>query len=506
MKRINILFGTALLCASTAFISCSSDSDDVIQNNSEATQIAPQTITVAAPTISADGTDAKTRIAYTNGDDKISMEWASGDQIKVVTYQYESGTWNRKSGTATFDWVSGNTFTDSDASDKNPWTSNGTDRGQVISYNVGADGQVSQFESKTTSVTQTQAGNDNIDHLSTYYHAMLQYVSKYENPVFSSEWAEAAAQRCSSAPEGSAKFYQSSILMFDLNLPEDANLTQVTKLEVVASSNIFYTKNNHSDTPVNTITLNFSGITSSMSGQTLTGYFALPAADWTIPADTKLSLRVYYSASDYIEKNITINKDVTLKAGKLGKIATNSKGWSKLWTFTKSEDVYTVVTAGDAGLYYRANGESSIKFGDKANGVTWSFTDWTLNGSNLPGNVTLKANGYKGDITIATAGAGEGSYAGDNDSHTLAFTTTSAGKVYIAYRNKQGADDRNHQLFFKASDAESFEVVYSETSANISSATNRAGQVEYTATKGGIFVFKGGVETYVYAIKFVPSN
>lgn len=542
MKTKQYIFDTMLFCASAAFISCSSENDEIVQTPVEPTaEEVFTTITVGAPTIEADGA-GKTRVAFTY-DDGMTMEWEASDNIYISSFGLGTGSgstpnisYNRK-GSATYTTTEGGataTFTtESDLDD-------GKKTGYyVISYNLDISSNphktygYNAWKKKVIATEQTQAGNDNTAHLKDNYMALLLNVNSYTDPTFSQTWA--TANKSDALPEHSevekttgtvpvsevGKFIQSSCLKFDFQLPMDANLTAVKKMVVEAknssdeNANIFYNTSDHSDSPTNTITLNFTGLdtfSGNVKSQNLVGYFMLPAADWTIPANTTLNVKVFYGtgASDYIAKALTITSEKTLAAGKLGVFkSAKTTGWtgtstSKLWSFNTLTTGAKYDTESNSAIQVEESGLYMIGAKNSSNrSVSIAEGSGTKTFSNDAGGNSVTISKYAvipqfSDMTLATALS---SYHSATDSGNdfrgqITFDVTQAGTLYVIAKAASGG---TMKVVFQATDG----TYGAETTSTSTSDT----ELSCVATDPGTFrLYSATKGMNVYAIKFVPSN
>ena len=175
---------------------------------------------------------------------------------------------------------------------------------------------------------------------------------------------------------------------------------------------------------------------------------------------------------------------------------------TKIWDFSdwNANDEITTVT-GKNGLYYRG-GTDTRKLTVSANtsALTWNFPDGFAyqrsSGSAGGNNLILKGNGnlnIAGTLTPDTE-------ADNTNNLTLAFTTTEAGTVYVAYRIVSG---KNANLYYKSSTGENYDVV---ATGSADDNNNRQGVLFYTAPSGGTFFIGGNGDMNVYMIKFEPAE
>ena len=183
------------------------------------------------------------------------------------------------------------------------------------------------------------------------------------------------------------------------------------------------------------------------------------------------------------------------------------------WTFDEgtTKKNLTEVT-NSKNLYYRAgpmndtsDGRSIAINKNTVGPFTWNFPDGETytraknvgNYATLPGNGTLApAN----DLTPATK-LGE-SLPGSEDSNnrTVAFTTTKAGTVYVAFRGTAG---RDYKVFFKPTSGESYNAV---AVSQVDATDSNKGILFYTAAEGGHFLIGGAAAMTTYMIKFEPAE
>lgn len=339
MKRINISFGTMIICASAAFISCSSSEDDNTITPAQPEKFITS-LTVGAPTIVQDGADTRMTFAYDGG---LKMEWEAGDGLMGTGYyQKEADNWYRnftKPGSAETAGAQTTFKLDgwNDLSDK-------TTPAYTITYHPGqstGESHTTEWKTATISNSQSQAGNDNTAHLKANYYAILQNINSIEASeiTFSSDWAAShAASKPLHDGEELGKFYQSSCLKFDLTLPANTKVTSIRRIRLrtyesngTSTKRTIYWKNDHSDGTVSyQADLAITGLESvdCSSGYHLIGYMMLPVHDWTLPAGTVVYVGIDYDGEHfYAKKMAALTSDWTLKAGNLGVIKLNSTGW-----------------------------------------------------------------------------------------------------------------------------------------------------------------------------------
>lgn len=175
---------------------------------------------------------------------------------------------------------------------------------------------------------------------------------------------------------------------------------------------------------------------------------------------------------------------------------------TKIWDFSdwNADDEITTVT-GKNGLYYRG-GTDTRKLTVSANtsALVWNFPDGFAyqrsSGSTGGNNLILKGNG---NLNIAGTLTPD-SEADNTNNLTLAFTTTEAGTVYVAYRIASG---KNANLYYKSSTGENYENV---ATGSADDNNNRQGMLFYTAPSGGTFFIGGNGDMNVYLVKFEPAE
>lgn len=329
MKRLYISI-TVLVAASMLNMSCSNSDDELTNPN-----MGIKSMIIGAPVISSEA--ASTRGTFIDNDG-LTMEWASGDKIYVTPFK--GASYNRQNGSSTWSTTGSGataTFTSSDDIDDLP-----NDCSYVISIGCNLTNKTYAYwktEEINNILNQGQGGNGSTTHLKNYYRAYLLNVNTYNSPTFNQTWATAhkgpstayGTSNPASAEQG--LFLQSACLKIKLTLPQYSSLaTTIKKLVLTASSNIFFTRADHSDGGVNSNTLRFSSI-KTFGGDTadkdLIGYIILPPATWTIPNNTTMNLQVFYGDgdSDYIVKTITFTSEKTVAAGKLGVLTINRNNW-----------------------------------------------------------------------------------------------------------------------------------------------------------------------------------
>ena len=336
MKTNNILLKLALFCISVLFISCSNDDDAI--NIDVPVEEGLTSITVGAPTISTDGNSTRVSFAY---DDGLNINWKKDDKITCSGYRTKDAAWGRgytRTATANADGAT-TTF-----SAETAWTDLSTlpPYSYTITYYSAGDGSsnhVTTWKTAKVSNNQSQAGNDNTDHLAANYYAILQNVNSISDISFSSTWAAAhASTQAINDGEELGKFYQSSCLKFDLTLPANTKVTSIKRIRLRTyesngsdTKKTIYWKNDHSDEPAYQADLTITGLETvdCSSGYHLIGYMMLPVHDWTLPAGTVVYVGIDYDGSHwYYKKMAALTSDWTLTAGNLGVIKLNSKNWN----------------------------------------------------------------------------------------------------------------------------------------------------------------------------------
>lgn len=328
MKKNSILFGLALLGATTAFVSCTNDNDDILNPVEEE---GLTTITVGAPTIETEGSKTRVTFTYDNG---LKMAWEAGDIIKCTGYRdkndgngWKAG-YNNKQATAK---TTGTTseFTPDGWTDLSTYT-----HAYSILYGTSANKSREQFETASVPNEQTQAGNNNTEHLKANYWAYLKNVSTNSNITFSETWAENhAASKPIDEGDDCGQFIQSSCLKFDLKLP--STLTAITKVVLVGKSGnklIQEKGGSGKDWTLNVTGLGagdgFNAIKESGEPHFI-GYVMLPPCDQTISVDSKWEVRVFYDGSNKIYKPFDVAANTKINAGTLAVIKMNSTGWKQ---------------------------------------------------------------------------------------------------------------------------------------------------------------------------------
>ncbi len=336
MRKTIFFSSIAVLCAATSLVSCSNDDDTLVAPTEEGLT----TITVGAPSITTDGGTTRVSFAY---DDGLNINWKEGDVITCSGYRTKDDEWGRgytRTATADADGAT-TTFTAGTA-----WTDLSTN--SPYSYTItyysagnGSSNHVTTWKTAAVSSSQSQAGNDNTDHLAANYYAILQNVNSISDISFSSTWAAAhASTQAINDGEELGKFYQSSCLKFDLTLPANTTVTSIKKIRLrtydsdgTTTKRTIYWKNDHSDSQAAyqaDLTITGLETVDCSSGYHLIGYMMLPVHDWTLPTGTVVYVGIDYDGSHwYYKKMAALTSDWTLTAGNLGVIKLNSTGWSK---------------------------------------------------------------------------------------------------------------------------------------------------------------------------------
>ena len=212
------------------------------------------------------------------------------------------------------------------------------------------------------------------------------------------------------------------------------------------------------------------------------------------------------STSDASELTITLTDNITVNV---------SYSNAKTWNFSEltAGDI-TTVTASN-GMYYRAGARTTdgkqgraIVVGENTSQLTWNFPDGTVysrqnSSANTAPYVTLPGNTTLAPASSAAPSDKEGqTLTSDDDSNnrSLAFTTTSAGTVYVAYRVASG---RYANLYFKPTSGDGYSIVSTDGADDNN---NRQGMLFYTAPEAGSFFIGGTGDMNVYLVQFEPTS
>ena len=212
------------------------------------------------------------------------------------------------------------------------------------------------------------------------------------------------------------------------------------------------------------------------------------------------------SASEASVLTLTLTDNITVNV---------SYSNATIWDFSEltAGDI-TTVTASN-GMYYRAGARTTdgkqgraIVVGENTSQLTWNFPDGTVysrqnSSANTAPYVTLPGNTTLAPASSAAPSDKEGqTLTSDDDSNnrSLAFTTTSAGTVYVAYRVASG---RYANLYFKPTSGDSYSIVSTDGADDNN---NRQGMLFYTAPSGGTFFIGGTGDMNVYMVKFEPAS
>jgi hypothetical protein len=156
---------------------------------------------------------------------------------------------------------------------------------------------------------QTQAGNDNYDHLK--YVASLNNVDDYLSFSFSPEWAA----------EHGGTLSQTGVLKMVIALPD--TVSAVTNIVLAADSPLFYTSNG--DTKANRLELALTDAKAD-SKHNVTAWMTTSWNEAVVPAGTSLSLSVKTDKNS-IEKEVVFTKEGKLMSGKVNTFNSDAKGW-----------------------------------------------------------------------------------------------------------------------------------------------------------------------------------
>lgn len=498
MKTKQYLFGTMLLCANAAFISCSSSDDEITQTPVEPTaEEVFTTITVGAPTIESDGASGKTRVAfeYSSG---LNMNWQADDQIRI-TPSNEGAKKYTATGAGATTTFTGKAFSNPTA----PYTITiGSTYSGETETKAAIDTWVSRKEIETT---QTQAGNSNTAHLHRNYQALLDGVNTIENITFSQAWATAHENS-----SGSGVFSQSACLKLNFTLP--ILVSTIKKVVLTSSGNIFKTKNNGSST-TNTLTLNFTGLEGETSNYNLVGYFMLAAAE-TDFSNSTLRIQVFYGdgATDYIYRDLSFGDSNTLSAGTLGTFKLNNSKWldmanrltytfnsTAVQTFTSSGDnAATEITTGFYVKYGKASG-TTIDISEEACNVNFSSGSPQIPATKKAAiqNFSSRLSDFKGALSSYRSASWTHNYCRG----TIALDVAKSGKLYVYAKTSHNySDGRYVGTIFQNSST----IAYTEETVN---ATTSGLEIVHEATGAGTFhIYDNGSSTsaYIYAVEFIP--
>lgn len=483
MKRTNIFY-VALFCASTITIGCSSDNDDVIGNSvTTGEEIGLKTITVAPPTFT---TDSKTRTEFTDNGTSMSIAWESGDQIGIACYNPNESTIGR---TCKYENAGGNTFNEVS---NTVWPNNNLEI--LIDGTTNSKQKYSEWKSASLGIaSQTQAGNNKTGHIKTFYQAALLGVklSSVGDVRFSKSWAD-ANQYGGTKPSYDNTFIQSSVLKLNFTLPSSIKVSDVTKVELVATSAIFPTTNDGTGKTA-TYTLNFSDDTDET--QNFVGYLVFPACDVDLSSKT-VTYKVYVNDGTYIERSQTFGASAKLTAGTLNVIKiTDASKWSHVWSFPTQLEFTASEVRNYYGLYLHVPSTVSYFQWKSSKDVEIGFGDGSSNSSS--NFITIR---YGVDLAnkLGSCSVDDSAEARQN---TFSLSTEKAGTLYVVVDNQNG-NNYPLRIAFKGTSDSSYTVT--ETS-DIDS--KKAAALSYNVTGAGVIYLAGKTDYMgIAAIKFVPSN
>lgn len=485
-----------MICA-VAFLtsSCSNENDNIISPSNSENHEGFTTITVGAPTINYDAATTRMAFEYNNG---LELTWTGSEYVRMRGWHYDS-KWIQKD-------IKSTTITPSVDRKTASITYNGSFDTQTVYSAViapsesGCTNLLNSWETGFNFATeQTQSGNGNTSHLASNYVAIIKYVSSDAKSGFSFTNSWASNHAYANSPSKTAVtdslgfFQQSACLKLDLTLP--VQVKQVKKVVLVADNNIFKTKNNGSQV-TNTLTLNFSDISSDETYQ-LIGYIMLAAAT-TDFSNTTLAIKVYTGDgdNDYIYRTLTFGSGKALQPGTLGVITLKNTGWlnesiATTWTFdsfttndvlsTTSVYSYDNDTSSDDNILLYISGHSAEN-GAKIQAVSGNIL---IAGKTVPYTKSLY---IPGGNTSSTVGRSVSTYTTDR----VAFQAPSAGMVY-AYMKGTTATPKRYLIIDVNGTQDNTETT---GSAQLVSKSVAANDNIFMGTSGGAATF--------YVIKFVP--
>lgn len=157
---------------------------------------------------------------------------------------------------------------------------------------------------------QTQAGNNNIDHLR--YVAVLDDVDTYSTFTYSPAWAY----------DHGGSLRQTGVMKFIFTFP--ASVTTVSSIELSAPRDIFFAGNDNTRT--DKLTLNLKSITLA-PGETLIGWITTSWNEAAISAGSVLTVTVT-TGSGIFTKDVNFTADATLKSGVVNTFTLDASAWS----------------------------------------------------------------------------------------------------------------------------------------------------------------------------------
>ena len=157
---------------------------------------------------------------------------------------------------------------------------------------------------------QTQAGNNNIDHLR--YVAVLYDVDTYSTFTYSPAWAY----------DHGGSLRQTGVMKFIFTFP--ASVTTVSSIELSAPRDIFFAGNDNTRT--DKLTLNLKSITLA-PGETLIGWITTSWNEAAISAGSVLTVTVT-TGSGIFTKDVNFTADATLKSGVVNTFTLEASAWS----------------------------------------------------------------------------------------------------------------------------------------------------------------------------------
>ena len=161
----------------------------------------------------------------------------------------------------------------------------------------------------------------------------------------------------------------------------------------------------------------------------------------------------------------------------------------------------------DEGLIYTGNTGSSLQ--------TVSGTSVTINGSTLDKQVTQVIRLQESYATTWTSAFQSNTRTGETYNSTIArsfaINVSSAGTLYVVVKHTgnidTGKQDRLYELLFNSSRqySENNNYKYINTTSNINDNNNSLLEMSLHGDGEGVFWFRAGLQSDVYAIKFVPD-
>ena len=213
------------------------------------------------------------------------------------------------------------------------------------------------------------------------------------------------------------------------------------------------------------------------------------------------------SATDASELTLTLTSDMTVNVA-----YSRAKIWDfselttgSISTVSKSKDMYYLVNSANSGRTVTINGYGNTAY-------TWNFPDGTAysRAANTGNYAVVPGNGNLAPVdNLNPEELLDKQDTDDKYNRALAFTTTQAGTVYVAFQGASSGSEftgRYYKLFFKPASGSSYEEVFARDANIARTANSRLDVLYYTASEPGTFVIGGGAAMNIYYVKFEPTD